>query len=747
MNGRITVSLQKILSHFSFTPFLVVAFVVVSGTLTGQSNAELDTTSSKFEPNIQNGINKAYQAQAAKLLNAQIFGHFEVQPLVNGAHINWSVHCDHLSFLRSNGYTVVLEYNTKIGANRHKEGYSNSDWTTVPNLSIASKGYDITDLKGGTKYVFKLGISKEGGSVIWSGKASCKPDRGWGIFKFLLLIGSLGLFIFGMKMMSEGLQRAAGSGLRKMLSSITSNRLSGILTGFGITSVVQSSSVTSVMTVSFVNAGLLTLTQSAGVMMGANVGTTITGWLINVFGFKVSLSAYALIFIAVGAPFLFTSKQNLKSWGTTIIGFALLFMGLGELKHVLDGSIDADSGFVKFFLDYKDFGLLSTVLFVLLGTVVTVLIQSSSAAMALTMTLVAGGLIPFEVASAMVLGENIGTTITAQIAASIGNVHAKRSAMIHSMFNIVGVIWAVVLFSFLLKGIATFMDTMNLGDPFTDFKQASNTGLVIFHTAFNALNVIVLIAFVPQLVNLAERLVIARSDSDEDFKLDFIRTPISQTPETSILEAKKEVAKFGSITSRMPKFILGILNQSDKKAKAKLYKKIAKYEEITDRVEVEIAQYLGKVAQGQMTSATSRRIRSMLSITNDLERIGDIFYQISKTIERKEQDKIYFTPDQREGINSILRELEVAFEIMNNNLLDQYGGISLEEAMKQEQVINSVRDKLREAHMAGIEKGEFNIRAAMIYNDLFSACERVGDHIINVSEAVAGDTPGSVVST
>ncbi|MDG1859353.1 MAG: Na/Pi symporter, partial [Emcibacteraceae bacterium] len=357
-------------------------------------------------------------------------------------NISWSIDYDVLDSLKAQGYVVAIKYNTDIRSKREKSGYENSGYWTIKDLPLNTTSYEIDELIDGEKYVYKVGITR-GDDSVWSEKGKAQTDRGWGLFKLLVLIGALGMFIYGMKIMSEGLQQAAGSKLRNLLGSITSNRFKGVLTGFGITSIVQSSSVTTVMTVSFVNAGLMTLVQSAGVMMGANIGTTITGWLINLFGFKVSVGSYALIFIAIGAPFMFIGKKKLKAWASAIIGFALLFMGLSELKDAVP-ELSPDSALVQFFINYKDIPFISTVLFVLLGTLVTIVIQSSSAAMALTMTLVASGIIPFEVAAAMILGENIGTTITAELASLVGNVHAKRSARIHTMFNLIGVAWAIL---------------------------------------------------------------------------------------------------------------------------------------------------------------------------------------------------------------------------------------------------------------------------------------------------------------
>jgi len=534
-----------------------------------------------------------------------------------------------------------------------------------------------------------------------------------------------------MKIMSEGLQQAAGSKLRNMLGSITSNRVKGVITGFGITSIVQSSSVTTVMTVSFVNAGLLTLKQSAGVMMGANIGTTITAWLILLLGFKVSLSSYALIFIAFGAPMIFFGKGKLKYWGTAIVGFSLLFMGLGELKAAVP-TLGADSGLVQFFTEFKDVWY-GPLMFVFLGAIVTVVIQSSSAAMALTMTLVAAGAIPFEVASAMILGENIGTTITAELASIIGNVHAKRSARIHSLFNIVGVTWAILLFPFILDLIKMFLP----GDPSVDTASA-NLGLAIFHTSFNLLNVLVLLPFVPNLVSMAERTVKSKGGTDEEFHLDYIGSGLMLTPDLSILEAQKEVAKFGALTGRMSEFAQSLLTEQNAKLKAKLHTKMEKYEEITDRVEIEVATYLSKVSEGEMTEKTSKRVRAMNSIVNDLERIGDIFFQISKTIERKDGKKIYFIPEQRNSLIEMFKLLDKSFDVMVDNLSADWDGVSVETANSCENAINKKRDEMRKEHFDNINKKDANMESGMIFSNLFSNCEKVGDHVINVTEAITG---------
>jgi len=456
--------------------------------------------------------------------------------------------------------------------------------------------------------------------------------------------------------------------------------------------------------------------------------------LVLMLGFKVSISSYAYILIAFGAPLLFFAFRRSKDIANSIIGFAILFIGLSMLKDSVP-DLDKDSAIVQFFVNYKDIPVLSNLMFVALGALVTIVIQSSSAAMALTLTMVSKGIIPFEVACAMVLGENIGTTITAEFASFIGNVHAKRSARIHSMFNVVGVTWMLFVFPLFLSLVGWLLHG-TAWDP-TDTTM-SGEGIALFHTMFNLANVLLLIWFLPFLVRVAERTVKSRGDADEEFKLDYISTGIVGAPEVAILEARKEVAKFGKITSRMVGFMRTLLNDHDKKARAKMYSKMQKYEEITDRVEVEIAGFLEKLSTSELSPSTSTKIRSMLSITSDLERIGDIFFQMSKSMERKDDERLYFLPEQRENLNKMLDRVESSFAIMNKNLNSDYGHITMTEALEAEREINRYRNELRETYLNNVQKGDYNIQAGMVYNDLFSSCEKVGDHIINVSEAVKG---------
>ena len=402
-------------------------------------------------------------------------------------------------------------------------------------------------------------------------------------------------------------------------------------------------------------------------------------------------------------------------------------------------ALDKDSALVQFFIDYKDvwFG---PVMFVFLGALITIIIQSSSAAMTLTMTLVAAGLIPFEVAAAMVLGENIGTTITAELASTVGNVYAKRSARIHSLFNVIGVTWMLIVFPFFVDFVGGLVgiDVGSSKELSELEKENLNTGLALFHTLFNAINVTVLIWFIPLLVRFAERTVPSKGGEDEKFHLDYIGTGVLATPELSIQEAKKEVAKFGEITARMNSFVDKLLWTSKDKEKDYLHEKIRKYEDITDKVEVEVTNFLSKISQSEMSEESSIRIRGMMSITNDLERIGDIYYQMSKAIERKDKEKLWISPEQRQNLKQMGKLVDKAFEIMIANLQKPKKDLDLDAAERQEKEINECRDKLRSEQFNQMDGQNYNSKSGIIYNDLFSSLEKVGDHIINVSQALAG---------
>ena len=539
-------------------------------------------------------------------------------------------------------------------------------------------------------------------------------------------------------MMSEGIQRAAGSQMRSILRSMTKNRYFGVLTGFFITALVQSSSATTVMTVSFVNAGLLSLVESAGVMMGANIGTTVTGWVVSLLGFKLNLATYSIPIFAFGLPMLFSKHGKLKYWGEFLIGFAILFLGLSYLKESVP-DLKNNPEVLTFLGNFTDWGFFSRLFFVFVGALVTIIVQSSSAAMAITLTLCAQGILPFEVAAAMILGENVGTTITAELASLVGNTNAKRSARIHSMFNIIGVTWMVILLPVILPILSNVVqDLFGIADP---FKVADDMPIALsaFHTFFNLTNVLVLLPFVPWLVRMAIKTVPKKEGEEELQTLQFIDTR-NKTPELATAEIQKEVARYGEITSRMLEFTKKLLNSTKNKERAKMIDRLKKYEEVTDKFEEEIIEYATKLSDQEMTQKTSVRLRSFMNICNDMERIGDIFYQVSKKMEYKNANMLYFFPEQREELNKLIDIVELAFEEMNKNLnIDSYDDISLVRCYELEEEINVQRNKMRTYNEGMLKTENYDPNSALIFTNLFSSIERIGDHIVNITESAAGE--------
>ena len=559
---------------------------------------------------------------------------------------------------------------------------------------------------------------------------------------FLQICGGLAFFIYGMKVMSEGIQKVAGNKLRDILRAMTSNRVAGVGTGFLTTSIIQSSSATTVMVVSFVNAGLLNLRQAIGVIMGANIGTTMTAWILVFIGFKFSLADYALPVMAFGVPMIFVKKSKWRNMGEFLVGFALLFIGLEALKDSVDAlNLKENAAFIDWVRGMNSYGFFSTLFFVAVGTFVTIIVQSSSAAMALTLAFMSGNSLPYEAAAAIVLGENIGTTITANIAALIGNVHAKRAARAHFIFNVFGVVWMLIIFSYFtgwMEELFQWVSHQSWGSGMVGEEDDQNRySLALFHTCFNIINTLMLIWFVRYIERVVIKMV-RRRDEDDSFSLEFIGNGTLRTPELSLLEARKEVAKFGKITSRLSSFMQKLLVEHNPKEKGRLMMKIKHYEEITDRVEVEVATYLAKVSEGNLTEESSVKVRGMLSIVNDLERIGDIFFQMSLIIERKSEEKIYFTPEQRENLIQMYVLLDKAFDAMQRNLNVDKKEVDLSAAREIEAEINGYRDKLRTEHLQNMEVGKYHVKSGMVYSEMFSLCEKIGDHIINVSEGASG---------
>jgi phosphate:Na+ symporter len=692
----------------------------------------------QIDSNQQETSNSAeIAATSTYILSADDFKIVQGKGKTEEGKIEWAI--SHEAFEKISGnpdYSIQIRFVTAGQYKGIEMGLDGADWNYIKDIPVTETSHTIKNLNHAEKYHFGVGIAYKD-EVVWSSTKKFETERAWGIIRVLILVGALGFFIYGMKIMSEGIQKAAGKKLRNILNAMTGNSVKGIFTGFITTSLVQSSSATTVMIVSFVNAGLLNLKQAIGVIMGANIGTTVTSWLIVIFGFgSFKVSTFSLPVIAIAIPFLFSSKSIRKSLGEFMVGFAILFMGLQLLQESVPDLKNYPDA-LAFIQNVSGTGIHHILLAVLIGTIVTIIVQSSSAAMAITLILCNEGFIPFEMAAGMVLGENVGTTITANLAALIGNKHAKRAARAHFLFNIMGVIWMVIVFKWFLAGIEHFLVHYTaFGSPFTETKSTL-IGLSVFHTAFNILNVLILVWFTNLIAKLVEKMVPDKA-GDDDFHLEYIQGGVMSTPELSILEAQKEVAKYGEITSRMSEFDRQLLTETDDKEKKKLLERIAKYEEITDRVEIEIGEYLSKVTEQEVSDYASRKVRSMLSINNDLERIGDIFFQMSKTIERKDQEKIWFTPEQRTQLLELHDLIDEAFAVMRENMDQEPPTVDLIRAVEAENKINKKRDEIRQQHLQNIENKEYNVKSGMIYNDLFSSLEKIGDHIINVSEALAG---------
>jgi phosphate:Na+ symporter len=555
----------------------------------------------------------------------------------------------------------------------------------------------------------------------------------YGFLDFLTLVGSLGFFLYGMKLMSEALQKVAGDKMRTILAKMTSNPVKGVFTGLLITAIIQSSSATTVMMVSFVNAGLLSLTESIGVIMGANIGTTVTAWLISILGFKVKISVISLPLIGLGFPLLFSKTNKRKSWGEFIIGFAMIFLGLDFLKGSVP-DINGHPEILAFLANYTSHGIFSHLLFLAIGTILTMIIQSSSATMALTLVMCNFGWIPFDMAAAMVLGENIGTAVTANIAASVANVSAKRAARAHLIFNILGVLWVTLIFSYFLSGINWFVLKIGGNSPFTT-PHAIPIALSIFHTTFNITNVLIFIWFTKFIQMIVTKMVPMQEDAEE-FRLQYINTGLLSTAELSIHQAKQEIMVYTKRVEKMYGKIEEMFTETNDKKFYKLYDKIEKYEGICDRMEEEIANYLTKVSEGDLSILGSKRITAMLNVVTDLESIGDSCYNLARTLMRKKEKKIVFDTPVQENMIQMLELAKKSLVEMDKNVDHGYKNINITEALELEEKINRFRTKLKKDHLKSVEKKNYDYQTGIIYNDLFCECEKLADFAINVSEAI-----------
>lgn len=564
------------------------------------------------------------------------------------------------------------------------------------------------------------------------------------VLQILNLAGSLGLFLYGMTLMSESLQKVAGDGLRSFLASMTSNSFKRVLTGLFITAVIQSSSATTVMVVSFVNAGLLTLAQAVGVIMGANIGTTVTAWIISLLGFKADIGVLAIPLLAIGFILTMSKKQRRKNSGEMVIGFALLFLGLGFLKSSVP-DLTANPEALSFLQSFNGGGFWSILLFVGIGTVLTMILQSSSATMALTLVMVNFGWIPFELAAAMVLGENVGTTVTANIAAAVGNVSAKRAALAHTFFNVMGVIWALALFRPFLKLISFIITGFGGTDPFIPIAQAANPeaaatsmlySVSLLHTLFNVTNTLLLVGFTPVLVKMVT-LAIKSPAEEEKPRLKFIQAGMLSTAELSLDQVRQEIIHFANIITRQFTLIRNAMGVRDEEEFETMFKKISYYEEVSDRIEFEIAEYLSKIGEQEISTESMKRIQAMYKIIGELESMGDSGYTIGRILQRKRLNHVTFNEKMVKNIHGMMDLLDKAFGIMIANLTAGYTRLSnIENAKDAEKDINKYRDMLREGNMLSLGGNAYDYLTGVYYMDVIGECERVGDYIINVSEAI-----------
>jgi phosphate:Na+ symporter len=563
----------------------------------------------------------------------------------------------------------------------------------------------------------------------------------YGFVDFLQLLGALCVFIYGMKVMSDGIQKAAGDKLRSILKGMTSNRVMGILTGFLITVILQTSSGTTVMVVSFVNAGLLTLAQSIGVIMGANIGTTLTAWMIAYFGFKVDILTVALPLMGISLPFYFGKNKTYKNLAEFVIGFGILFIGIDFLKQSVP-DIKSNPEILSFITEYTQFGYWSILMFVFFGTLLTIIVQSSSAASAITLTLISQGIIDFEMAAAIFLGENIGTTITANIAAIVGNVHAKRAARFHFLFNVIGVTWVLILFIPVLKLVDVLMVKYFGLSPFSDDletrKEIMVYAIATFHTLFNTFNVLLFVGLVPWFEKLVIKMQPGKKEEDDVFKLEYIGSGLLNAPELSVFEVKREVITYTKRVRKMYSFIPELLQEMDKTKFDQLLERIQKYEDIVDRMEVEIAEFLVQLSEDEISDETSNRIRALLRVISNLEKIGDVCYQSSLTINRKNNDKAWFTQNQRDRLKEMFAIVNKAFDLTLENIQhEDIKKVNLTKSLEYEKLLNNLRNEIRDEHFVSVEKGDYNIKSGLYYNTLYTSVEKIGDHIYNINEALA----------
>ena len=567
-----------------------------------------------------------------------------------------------------------------------------------------------------------------------------------GILQIFTLLGALGMFLYGMNLMSSGLQKAAGDKLRSFLSAMTSNPAKGVLTGLGVTTVIQSSSATTVMVVSFVNAGLLTLSQAISVIMGANIGTTVTAWMVAFLGFKADISLLAVPMMLLGFLFSNSKKNQYQNIGELIVGFSLLFLGLSFMKNSVPDLRETPQ-VLEFVTTWASHGFGSVLLFLAFGTVLTLVLQSSSATMAITLIMLSMGWIPFHMACAMVLGENIGTTITANIAASVGNTQAKRAAMSHTIFNVFGVIWALILFKPFTALVGKVIELFGLPNPAAegfavvegdmDSSTEALYGLSMLHTMFNTINTLILVWFIKYIEKAVVWIIKPKNQEAGPFRLKYISAGPLATPELAAAQAFDEIVHFAEISRNG----LGYAKQAiaaDAKHFDEFREKLVKYEEISDRIEYEIAAFLNGVSAGDISEATSVKIKAMYKIIGELESLGDSGEAISRMLSRRNEHKKSFDTATIEKINLMIAKVDSAYEVMIANLTAAHEGTlsSIANAYHAEEQINALRNELREAEIEALDNNDKNYQTSVYYIDIINELEHMGDFMINISQSL-----------
>ncbi len=559
----------------------------------------------------------------------------------------------------------------------------------------------------------------------------------------LKLAGALAVFLFAMKLMSEGLQKIAGSKMRAVLRKITGNPLRGILTGTAVTAAIQSSSATTVMVVSFVNAGLLSLAGAVAVIMGANIGTTATAWVIYLFGLGDSAGGFSLpmFLAAISLFFIFSSRDRMKSIGQTVIGLALLLVGMELLQEPLS-NLDQYPDFLHALSTLSNYGFWSILIFVAIGALLTCVVQASAAMMAITLVMCYNGWIGFDVAVALVMGQNIGTTITANLAALVANTAGKKAARAHLVFNVVGVVITLIVFSPLMSFIAYLTENLIGCSPYTDVNEPQYNpdsvplAISLFHTIFNVGNTIILAFFIPQILKIVNWMVKTKEEESEDeFRLTYITGNWLSTAELNLQSAKSEIEEFSKRVLRMYTFLPGLRTAKNDEDFNTIMTRIAKYEDITDRMEMEISKFLTKVGSGDVSEHASIRISSMLRIIDNLESMGDSIYQIAMTRQSKREDAVHFDAGLNANLEEMRQLVQKALDVMDSNLHD-YDHVDLDAAYAAEHAINACRDRLRKQHLDALKLGVYDYSIGNAYSSLYALYEKLGDYVINVSEAI-----------